>query len=258
MSLENAKIVLTGGTGGIGRHLAGAPVNGGAALVVVSRSEPSIDGVQQLAADLSSLNEIERVARQTAAWQPDILINLAGDQYFGPFEQQAADDVNSSFCLNLIAPTILTQNILPGMKERGCGHIVNVGSIFGSINYPHFVTYSVAKAGLYALSQALRRELDDSGVHVTYVAPRAVEAGLNKGAVARFVEMTKMAVDTPEHVAQRIVKAIRNKERDVFIGQPEKLFVWMNAMAPALVDLGLAQQTRKARELLQSDLFGGR
>ena len=93
---------------------------------------------------------------------------------------------------------------------------------------------------------------------MTYVAPRAVEAGLNKGAVARFVEMTKMAVDTPEHVAQRIVKAIRNKERDVFIGQPEKLFVWMNAMAPALVDLGLAQQTRKARELLQSDLFGDR
>ena len=75
--------------------------------------------------------------------------------------------------VNLVAPARLTQAVLPGMKSRGRGQIANVGSIFGSINFAHFATYSSAKAGMRALSQSLRRELAGTGIDVTYVAPRA-------------------------------------------------------------------------------------
>ena len=255
--LENRKIVVTGGTGGIGRHVVGQLLDEKAVLLVVSRSDPGITGVGHLPADLSLMSEVERAAQQVAAWTPDILINLAGDQFFGEFETQPSRDVLSSYLLNIVAPTILSQAVLPAMKAAGDGQIVNVGSIFGSISYPHFVTYSVAKAGLFALSQALRRELEGSGVSVTHIAPRAVASGLNRGAVARFVEMANMAADRPEKVAQRIVQAVRAKKRDVFIGFPESLFVRLNALAPRLVDRGLEKQTDQARMLLMSGLSEG-
>ena len=92
---------------------------------------------------------------------------------------------------------------------------------------------------------------------VTHIAPRAVASGLNRGAVARFVEMANMAADRPEKVAQRIVQAVRAKKRDVFIGFPESLFVRLNALAPRLVDRGLEKQTDQARMLLMSGLSEG-
>ena len=256
MSLENTRVLLTGGTGGIGNYLARVLVDAGADLQVIGRSVPQTRGAGHMPADLSSISDIERVAKLVAGWEPEILINLAGSQFFGQFEDQATSDVQRSYILNLVAPTILAQAVIPAMKERGSGQIVNVGSIFGSINYPHFVTYSVAKAGLRALTQSLRRELKGSGIQLTYVAPRAVDSGLNRGGVAKFVELTKMAADPADIVAQRIFRAIRKKERDVYIGAPERFFVWMNAMSPGVVDLGLAQQTRDVRNLLNSGING--
>jgi hypothetical protein len=90
------------------------------------------------------------------------------------------------------------------MKKRGSGQIVNIGSIFGSIPFAYFVSYSSAKAGLKALSEALRRELDGTGVTVTYVAPRAVKTPMNHGKVVELSKATRMAMDAPEAVAARI------------------------------------------------------
>ena len=256
MSLENRRIVLTGGTGGIGLHVARQLRDAKAALSIVSRSVPSLEGVEHICADLSLMPDIEYAAQNIAARAPDVLINLAGDRFFGQFETQPSRDVLSNYVVNLVAPTILAQAVVPSMKERGAGQIVNVGSIFGSINYPHFVTYSVAKSGLFALSQSLRRELEGTGIDITHIAPRAVASGLD-GPVSRFVEMSGMSADTPEGVASRIVRALRTRERDVFIGFPESFFVRLNAIAPSLVDRGLAKQTREARRLLASAIPEG-
>lgn len=179
---------------------------------------------------------------------PDILINLAGVQYFGPFSQQTSKSVHATYMVNLIAPVLLSQAVLPGMQARGSGQIVNVGSIFGSINYPHFVTYSSAKAGLHGLSQGLRRELRGSGVDVTYIAPRAVKTRLHGALVGRFCEMAKMQLDEPVVVATRIVQAVIRREKDVYIGAAEKIFVKLNALIPGVVDAALAAETAKARE----------
>ena len=151
--------------------------------------------------------------------------------------------------VNLVAPVLLTQAILPAMKSQGYGHIVNVGSTFGSINFAHFVTYSSTKSGLKGFSEALRREIDDLGIHVTYVAPRAVKTPLNTEKIMQLAEMTKMNMDSPEYVAEKIIQAIIHKKKDAYIGFPESLFVRINAVMPRLVDRALAGNDKKARML---------
>ncbi|MBX7250057.1 MAG: SDR family NAD(P)-dependent oxidoreductase [Caulobacteraceae bacterium] len=248
MRFEGKRILLTGGAGGLGALITDRLVAQGAEVTVMDRAAPR-DGVPHLQADLSSSPGIDAAAEAVATTDWDVLINLAGIQYFGPVESQSADHVAASYMVNLVAPVRLTQAVLPSMKRRGAGRIVNIGSIFGSINFAHFATYSSAKAGLRGFSQALRREVAKDGVSVTYIAPRAVRTPLNTGAVLRFAEITHMNMDEPAVIARRIVDAIRADRRDVYFGFPESFFVRLNALAPSLVDGALAANDRKAATL---------
>ena len=249
MSFEGSSIVVTGGSGDIGRLVVEELTKAGASVVVVRRKVPEAGIAGGDEGDLSTQEGILATASRIAAIAPDILINLAGSQYFGPFVQQEQGDTHKAYMVNLIAPVLLSQAVLPAMQARSAGQIVNVGSIFGSINYPHFVTYSSAKAGLHGFSLGLRRELHGSGVGVTYIAPRAVRTRLHHAMVRRFCEMANMKLDEPAFVARRIVQAISRRKKDVYIGAAEKIFVKLNALVPSLVDAALAKQTIKAREL---------
>jgi short-subunit dehydrogenase len=144
--------------------------------------------------------------------------------------------------VNLVAPIQLTRMLLPAMLKQGRGRIVNVGSTFGSIGFPYFAVYSSSKFGLRGFSQALRRELDGSGVGVTYIAPRATRTPLNSNAVVRMNQALKVAMDPPEQVAAAIVRAIEQERAEVYLGWPEKLFVRLNAILPGLVDGALRKQ----------------
>lgn len=252
MPLKQKSVVLTGGAGGIGQVVAQGLIRAGANLSVVDRVASLTFPATYLKADLSTGEGISAAAAAIVRQQPDVLINLAGVQYFGPFEQQSAANVATGYTVNLLAPVLLTHAVLPGMKARGQGQIVNIGSIFASIGFANFVTYSSAKAGLRGFSEALRRELDGSGIDVTYIAPRAVRTGLSTAQVMRYAELTKMNMDTPEHTAARIVQAVIARKKDVYIGFPESLFVRINALSPRTVDAALAKNDRKAKSLFPS------
>ena len=241
-------ILLTGGAGGLGSLISSQLMAEGAKVVVLDRAEP-VNGVAFLKHDISTPEGIEAAAAAVARSDWDIVINLAGIQHFGPFERQTPEHLMASYLVNLIAPVRLAQAALPRMKAAGGGQIVNVGSIFGSINFAHFVTYSSTKAGLRGFSQALRRELSGTGIDVTYVAPRAVKTALNSPAVMEFAKLTQMNMDPPEQIAARIVEAIRGRKRDVYFGFPESLFVRINALFPRLVDNALSANDRKAARL---------
>lgn len=249
MSLDGKSIVLTGGSGALGSLIARNLMESGAEIVVIDRVAPDLSGQTFIEADISSTAGIGRAVAALAQHPVDMLINLAGIQYFGPFERQDDISIESGFFVNLLAPVRLSRAVLPGMLQRGSGHIVNVGSIFGSINFAHFVTYSSAKAGLRGFSEALRRELKGSDIAVTYVAPRAVKTGFNSEKVRAFAAATKMAMDSPADVARKICDSIRARRRDVYLGFPESVFVRVNAIAPRLVDFALAGNDRKARDL---------
>ena len=248
MSFEGKDILVTGGAGGLGRLICAQMQAQGGRVTVLDRAAP--DGTLGfLAHDLSTPEGLEAAARDVAARPWDLLVNLAGIQHFGPIERQVPAHLVASYMVNLVAPVRLTQAVLPGMKARGSGQIANVGSIFGSINFAHFATYSSAKAGLRGFSQALRRELSGTGVRVTYVAPRAVRTALNTPAVLEFARLTHMNLDEPDLIADRIVAAIRARRRDVYFGFPEAFFVRLNALFPGLVDRALAANDRKAAKL---------
>ena len=247
MRFKDRDILITGGSGALGRRVVERIQREGGRVTIVARG--LVAGHPTLTGDLSSPHGLDSVADQVAARAWDILINIAGLQHFGPLEHQTPEHLVSTYLVNLVAPARLAQAVLPGMKARGYGQIANVGSIFGSINFAHFATYSSAKAGMRALSQSLRRELAGTGVGVTYVAPRAVATPFNSAKVEEYARLTGMAMDDPDRIADRIVSAIRDNRRDVYLGFPENLFVRLNAVAPGLIDGALKSNDLKARAL---------
>ena len=249
MQLKGERVLLTGGAGGLGALVAERIALAGGALTIVDRTPSSSGRARHIQGDLSTLEGVRAVLDVVAAEPWDVLINLAGVQYFGPFEQQTPESVVLTHMVNLVAPTLLAQAVAPGMRARKRGRIVNIGSIFGSINFAHFVTYSSSKAGLRGMTQALRRELAGSGLTVTYIAPRAVKTPLNTPQVLEFARRTNMHMDEPKNIAKRIVRAIVKCERDVYLGFPESFFVRVNAVAPSIVDGALAANDKRAAEL---------
>ncbi len=245
-SLEGRIILVTGGAGGIGAPLVSILRSRGAQVTTLGRGE--MPG-RHIRADLSTQAGIAQAAEQARLLAPHMLFNIAGRQYFGPVEGQRPADLAADYMVNLIAPATLAQAVLPLMKQRGRGHIVNVGSVFGSINFAHFAGYSSAKAGLKGFSQALRREVRRSGVTVCHVAPRGVNTGFNGPMVQRLATLTGMKLDDPIHVANRILRAAMAGKPDTIIGWPEALFTRLNALFPGLVDRALAGNNAKAASL---------
>ena len=249
MRLKGKKILVTGGGGGLGTLVCQRLIKLQADVTVIDRAESLSFDADLIRGDLSTADGIADVICRIDTQHWDVLVNLAGLQYFGPFERETPEHLVSTYMVNLVAPALLAQSVGHGMRWRGDGCIVNVGSVFGSINFAHFATYSSSKAGLRGLSQALRREYAGSGVKVVYVAPRAVRTPLNSSQVMEFARRTHMNMDEPEFVAHRIVKAIKRRSPEVYIGFPESLFIRINAIAPRLVDFALAKNDRRASEL---------
>jgi short-subunit dehydrogenase len=218
----------------------------------MSRSNDGAPEAHHFKVDLSTPEGISAACQIVAQKKPDILVNLAGVQYFGPIDDQSLSEMFESYMVNLLAPVALCKAVLPDMRRRDDGQIINIGSIFGSIAFAHFATYSSAKAGLRALSEALRRELVDTSVSVPHIAPRAVRTGLLTPKMLKFAELTGMHVDEPATVASQIMAAIRERKKDVCIGFPECLYVRLNAFLPRVVDAALAGNDRRTKSLFAS------
>ncbi|HKI59782.1 MAG TPA: SDR family NAD(P)-dependent oxidoreductase, partial [Mariprofundaceae bacterium] len=148
--------------------------------------------------------------------------------------------------------------LLPGMLAQNSGRIVNVGSMFGSIGFAYFAAYSASKFGLRGFSQALRRELAESNVGVTYVSPRAVKTAINSGPITRMHEATKTNTDEVDAIAGKILAAIEAEKKEAYFGFPESLFARINGMFPGVVDNGTADQNRTARAIAKESAKGSK
>ena len=131
MALTGKRIILTGGSGGLGKLVAAELLREGADLTVVSRTwiGRGNDRVRHIAIDLSTANGIAEASTVVAREEPDILVNMAGVQYFGPAESQSFEDMHNSYMVNLVAPAALCRACLSAMKRRNAGQIANIGSI---------------------------------------------------------------------------------------------------------------------------------
>ncbi len=248
MQPDGKTIVLTGGRGGIGTALAERLGAQGARLLIVDRAP----GPGVIEADLSDPAALDRVCARIAQEPVDILINLAGLMYFGHLTGQQAGHLDAMIRVNLEAPIRLSQAVLPGMIARGRGQIVNIGSVFGALPFPHFASYSATKAGLKGFSDALRREYAGKGITVSHCAPRAVATALNSGLIPELHRRTGVVSDTPDMVADMLLAAIRDDRKSLTIGFPERLFVRLNAVLPGLIDRGLRSKRDIADRLLDT------
>ncbi len=257
MQLENKRILLTGAGGGIGAELAKAFAAKGARMVLLGRNADNLHALlDELNADTDCARAVvadllDATARERAVDRArkllggiDLLVNNAGLLSFRPFAEEDPVLLERIMQLNTLAPMLITRRLLPDMLEQGAGRVVNIGSTFGSIGFAWFAAYSASKFGLRGFSEALRRELNGTGVGVIYVAPRAVRTRFNTGAVYRMADVVKMNMDEPSWVAARIVESITKDGKDVYLGWPEKLFVRVNAFLPRLVDGALRKQNK--------------
>jgi short-subunit dehydrogenase len=255
MRLQDRRILITGAGGGIGSQLVPLLAERGARLCLISRGGASLRSLQQqvrdlpaapliAAADITVEDDRRRAVDQMreALGGVDVLINLAGMLDFRFFSEADANMIPRLLRVNLEAPMQLIHEVLPQMIVQGSGHIVNIGSMFGSIGFPGFATYSASKFALRGFSQALRRELAGTGVGVTYVSPRAVRTRFNPQVIHRMAERGMMRMDEAGWVASRIVKAIEKEKDEAYLGFPESLFARINAVLPGLVDRALRRE----------------
>jgi short-subunit dehydrogenase len=244
--LEGKTVVITGAAGGLGMPVARLLAEAGARTIGVDRVEsPACHA--SIIADLSDDSALATLSERLASDPPDILVNIAGVMRFGLHATQPIEALAMCYRVNLLVPAVLARAVSGPMQQRGTGQIVNIGSVLGAIPYPWFAAYSSSKAGLAALSQALRRELGGTGVAVTHINPRAARTPFNNAEVNRFLAITGMKADAPEWVAQRIVAAIAARRSTVSIGLVERIYAALNAISPAIIDSGLAAQVRRVR-----------
>ena len=269
MNLNGKNIILTGAAGGIGQPLAFALSKRGARLALVDRDQVRINGLCEKINQLGGIAVPIVTDFKTSEVSPnpaltvvneairllggvDVLINSAGILDFTLFEQQDAARIEQMMHINAVVPIQLAHALLPQFFKQNSGQIVNIGSIFGSIGFPHYVTYSASKFALRGFSQALRRELIYNNISVTYIAPRAIKTSMNGEVASKVLLATKTAMDEPRVVVEEIIKAIEADKQEHYIGQPESFFAWLNGFLPSVVTSGLKKPTKIARQFITS------
>lgn len=266
------RAIITGATGGLGVAFARALAPHAGTLVLTGRRASALES---LSAELAALHPhlevrniacdvLERAGRQallqaaTEVSAPiDLLINSAGINDFHAFESQSDATLERLVAVNLLAPMQLARDLLPLLRRAPRAQIVNVGSIFGYIGYPGYAVYCATKFGLRGWSEALRRELADTSIAVRYFAPRAVSTPLTTLAMAALNVAVGNREDSPERVAQALLRFLGGSSAECRLGFPERLYVWINRVSPVLNERALRAQLPIIRRYLPPARAGG-
>lgn len=173
--------VVTGASSGLGRALAEAIVVHGGSVVAAARTPSSIEPLRRLAPDrvlpvrldVTQPTEVEACIAEALAWrhQIDVLVNNAGFGTIGAAEEADEASIKAAFDTNFLGVHRMIRAVLPAMRERGRGHIVNVSSMLGHVGLPGYSIYCAVKFAVEGLSEALAREVAPFGIGVTVVAP---------------------------------------------------------------------------------------
>ena len=248
--LNGATAVVTGGSRGIGPHIAEALARQGARVALVARSEPELQAnAQRLAdsgaeaiavpADISSAGErwrlIEAVERRLGPI--DVLVNNAGGDLQREFHNLSEDEIGGILELNLTSAVILTRLVLPGMLARGRGHVVNVSSMAGRVSFPYTEAYAAAKDGLIAFTRVFRADYRDCGVSASALILGPVgETGVGARTAEEVgIKLPPVGLVSPAKIGKFTVRAIRaDKAELAVLPGPGKLLRALMDRFPAL------------------------
>jgi short-subunit dehydrogenase len=251
MKIHDKVVLITGASEGIGAATAGVLRKRGALLSLTARSAQKLQTVAGkdalwIAGDITDPATRRSVVDETLSryGRIDILINNAGAGLYAPAWKVPAEKSRQIFELNFFAPLELIGLVVPQMRERRSGAIVNVGSIAGLVTLPWFTLYSATKYALGSLTEGLRMELASDGVHAMLVCPGYVQTAFQEhtlgGAPPQSIASRKKFAITAEACAEAIARGLERDARTVITPAIGKAFVTASRIAPGLIEKKLA------------------
>jgi NADP-dependent 3-hydroxy acid dehydrogenase YdfG len=248
-SLHGKVVAITGGARGIGKATAAALIREGARVAIGDIDRKLADraagelGAETLALDLDVTRRdsfaafLDQIEERLGSL--DVLVNNAGIMPLGRFADE--DDLTAQRMIDINLHGVLygMKLALPRMERRGSGHVVNIASQAGKTGLPGGATYAATKHAVVGVSEAVRAEMRDTGVDVSWVMPNVVNtelgSGLAKGPAVKFIE--------PEDVAEAIVAELKQPRFEVWVPRANGVIFrlvnplprrWREAIARAL------------------------
>ncbi|MGC0375122.1 oxidoreductase [Streptomyces sp. SAI-229] len=180
--------LITGASSGFGRAIAEAALADGDVVIGAARRPEALDDlvaahpdqVEALRLDVADIEGAEAAVRDVVArhGRIDVLVNNAGRTHVGAFEETTDDELRELFDVHVLGPAALVRAVLPGMRERRSGAIVQMSSMGGQLSFAGFAAYSGTKFALEGMSEALADEVREFGIKVLIVEPGAFRTGL--------------------------------------------------------------------------------
>ncbi len=256
-------VLVTGASRGIGRAVAAAVARRNVAVFGTSR-EPDrvadpIPGVTYLSLRLEDKASVAACA--AAAGEIEVLVNNAAQSLMGAVEDVSVEEFEEILSINLLGLVRLTQSVLPVMRERGRGTVVNLGSLAGTYTPPFQSAYAASKAGLEAFSKTLRGEVGKYGIKVVHVVPGYIQTRIEprmtlpeespySGELKTFRAARDAKMDkapSPETAAAKLVRILEKEDpRPVhYLGHGTPLMGFVRRFLPERLALALTRRFYK-------------
>jgi len=268
MNFAGRRVLITGGSSGIGRAIADAVAKRGGILCLAARdgarlqkaadeiaaSFPSHPNPLAIPCDVTDGPAVRRLVAECRNHLGglDILFNNAGICVYGPVERTGAEDFAGVMAVNFQGAVNCILEVLPVMRQQGSGRIVNTGSVAALHGVPYLAAYSASKAALAAATQALRAELSGSGINITTVYVDYTQTGIfaaekNVGGARRPAGPYAPA----PKVAEAIVRAVERGKGDFAVSARGRALIIARTLAPGIVERNmnrLAEELRAGEE----------
>ena len=256
----NQKVVLiTGGSRGLGLVMARQLAAEGARLVLCARDEFELeDARMELAGngadvlvqkcDVTVAEQVnDMITNVQNEFGPiDVLINNAGIIHAGPVTEMTLEDFDEAIKVYYWGPIHTIMAVLPSMKARGGGMILNISSIGGKVSVPHLVPYSASKFALTGLSEGLRAELKKYNINVTTATPGLIQTGSPRHAIVKgqhkkeytlfkIMDSSPLTSMSAEATAKKILDALRFGDAQVTTTLPAKVAALLHGLSPELM-----------------------
>jgi short-subunit dehydrogenase len=253
MNFKNKSVWITGGSSGIGEHLAYAFARNGARLVLSSRKLEELQRVKDncpqgtevmiLPLDVTDFDQVKRVAQQAIEAYDgiDYLINNAGISQRAFVKDTQLEVDQKIMNVNFLGTVAVTKAVLPSMLQRQKGHIVAISSVVGKIGTPKRSAYAASKHALHGFFDCLRAETYHDQLKVTIICPGYVKTQISVNALKGDGEKNNVMNEsqenglTAEQFADKALRAISRGKEEAYIGGKEILAIYIKRYFPALM-----------------------
>jgi short-subunit dehydrogenase len=254
--LKDKTVLITGGSRGLGLVMAREFAREGARLAICARDEQELEQARidleefgaevfPVQCDITNKQDVTEMvgAVNSQFGNIDVLVNNAGVIQVGPLEVMTYEDFELAMKAHFWGPLNTIMAVLPSMRQRKSGRIVNITSIGGKVSVPHLVPYSASKFALVGLSKGLRAELRKDGIVVTTICPGLMRTGSPRNADFKgqhrleyawfsISDALPLLTVSAENAARQIVRACKQGRTELVISVPAKVAVLFESLFP--------------------------